>query len=73
MKYHGRGRKQHLADIGQFEIVITTYNTIAREYGIEQDRGHPSPLHGVEWYRVVLDEGNLESDRSFKTYSTNDR
>lgn len=59
-KYHGKDRKKHLSEIEHYDIVITTYNTLAREHGIKNNGGSQSPLHEVEWYRVVLDEGRLK-------------
>uniref|UniRef100_A0A093VGA7 Putative SWI/SNF-related matrix-associated actin-dependent regulator of chromatin subfamily A member 3-like 1 n=1 Tax=Talaromyces marneffei PM1 TaxID=1077442 RepID=A0A093VGA7_TALMA len=58
-KYHGKDRKKHLSEIEHYDIVITTYNTLAREHGIKNNGGSQSPLHEVEWYRVVLDEAHM--------------
>lgn len=58
-KYHGKDRKKHLSDLEHCDIVITTYNTLAREHGIKNNGGSQSPLHDIEWYRVVLDEGKF--------------
>lgn len=57
MVYHGRKRKSLLPDIDHYEIVITTYNTIAREHDNKLLGKGESPLHEFLWYRVVLDEG----------------
>lgn len=59
-KYHGKDRKKHLNDIEHCDMVITTYNTLAREHGIKNNGGSQSPLHDIEWYRVVLDEGKIK-------------
>ena len=53
-KYHGPGRKIPLPRLLQFDVVITTYATVAAEFC----RGQ-SILDRVEWYRLVLDEGNV--------------
>jgi SNF2 family DNA or RNA helicase len=44
-------------------MVITTYNTLAREHGMKINSGSQSPLHDIEWYRVVLDEGNSKDKK----------
>lgn len=49
-----------MSDIEHCDIVITTYNTLAREHGIKNNGGTQSPLHEIEWYRVVLDEGKFK-------------
>lgn len=57
MVYHGRKRKNLLADIDDYDIVITTYNTLAKEHDNKLLGKGQSPLHNFLWYRVVLDEG----------------
>jgi SWI/SNF-related matrix-associated actin-dependent regulator of chromatin subfamily A3 len=52
IKYHGQGREAHIPMIGDADIVVTVYNTLAVEFGKKS-----SPLHEIAWYRVVLDEG----------------
>lgn len=59
MIYHGRTRKSLLADIDHYDIVITTYNTLAKEHDDKLLGKGKSPLHDFIWYRVVLDEGKL--------------
>ncbi|KAL4899990.1 hypothetical protein BDW74DRAFT_162480 [Aspergillus multicolor] len=57
--YHGRSRKEALEHIDQFEIVITTYNTLAKEHDSKLLGRGKSPLHEFIWYRVVLDEAHM--------------
>lgn len=59
MIYHGQMRKNLLADIDNYDIVITTYNTLAREHDDKLLGKGKSPLHDFIWCRVVLDEGKL--------------
>ncbi|KAI0592763.1 SNF2 family N-terminal domain-containing protein [Biscogniauxia sp. FL1348] len=55
IKYHGSGRPKDLDTIQDSDIVVTTYNTLTREFQIKSE---PSSLHQIGWYRVVLDEAH---------------
>ncbi|KAF7136712.1 hypothetical protein CNMCM5793_006030 [Aspergillus hiratsukae] len=57
MIYHGMSRKDSIKDIECYDIVITTYNTLAKEHDAKLLARGKSPLHDFAWYRVVLDEG----------------
>lgn len=57
MRYHGRSRKDLISNIDRYDIVITTYNTLAKEHDAKILGKGQSPLHDFAWYRVVLDEG----------------
>ncbi|KAL4885939.1 SNF2 family N-terminal domain-containing protein [Aspergillus karnatakaensis] len=59
MLYHGRSRKAAIQEIEQYDIVITTYNTLAKEHVPKLFGRGKSPLHEFEWYRVVLDEAHM--------------
>ncbi len=63
--YHGSGKKPMDAeDIGAYDVVITTYATLASEY---LPRGMKTPpaipraqgLFSMNWRRVILDEGHI--------------
>lgn len=56
MKFHGVERRSLAAEIETADIVLTTYNTLTRDF---HTKGAPSILHRLEWYRVVLDEGPI--------------
>ncbi|KAE8382709.1 P-loop containing nucleoside triphosphate hydrolase protein [Aspergillus bertholletiae] len=56
MRYHGRSRKELISNIGGYDIVITTYNTLAKEHDAKILGKGQSPLHDFAWYRIVLDE-----------------
>jgi SWI/SNF-related matrix-associated actin-dependent regulator of chromatin subfamily A3 len=53
MKYHGQKRKTLASMIEEADIVLTTYHTLVADFGEKS-----SPLHEVNFFRVVLDEGN---------------
>jgi len=50
--HHGAGKALTGAELESHDIVITTYGTLAAEYG------DLSPLSRAKWLRVVLDEGH---------------
>uniref|UniRef100_A0A663MAZ9 Helicase like transcription factor n=1 Tax=Athene cunicularia TaxID=194338 RepID=A0A663MAZ9_ATHCN len=52
--YYGSDRSKDPSVLSEQDIVLTTYNILATDYGI---RGG-SPLHKVKWLRIVLDEGH---------------
>jgi len=55
VKYHGQRRRTLASAIEEADIVITTYHTLVADFKEIGDKS--SPLHEVEWFRVVLDEG----------------
>ncbi|XP_010295115.1 PREDICTED: helicase-like transcription factor, partial [Phaethon lepturus] len=52
--YYGSDRSKDPSFLSEQDIVLTTYNILATDYGIRGD----SPLHKVKWLRIVLDEGH---------------
>ena len=58
-KHHGPKRANDVAAMLAHDIVVTTYDVVAREWqGL--DNG-PKPLYSVNWHRIILDEGNSGS------------
>ncbi|NXE26562.1 HLTF factor, partial [Ardeotis kori] len=53
--YYGSDRSKDPSILSVQDIVLTTYNILAADYGIRGD----SPLHKVKWLRIVLDEGHI--------------
>ncbi|NXS61083.1 HLTF factor, partial [Brachypteracias leptosomus] len=52
--YYGSDRSKDPSILAEQDIVLTTYNILATDYGV----GGDSPLHKVKWLRIVLDEGH---------------
>jgi SNF2 family DNA or RNA helicase len=55
--FHGKKRKTE--DLGQYDIVITTFQTVSATWrGIEPyQSGSDSSIFSLLWFRVILDEG----------------
>jgi hypothetical protein len=72
--YHGQGRIKDARRLAtEFDLIVTTYATLSSDCGNKNARGGKapavpgkkdafntknSPLHGVEWHRLVLDESH---------------
>jgi SWI/SNF-related matrix-associated actin-dependent regulator of chromatin subfamily A3 len=53
VKYHGQSRQHLVSRVYDVDIVLTTYHTLAADSGPNN-----KALSEIEWYRVVLDEGD---------------
>ncbi|XP_037551513.1 helicase-like transcription factor [Nematolebias whitei] len=51
--YYGSERNRSKKFLSSQDVVITTYNILSADFG------NKSPLHGIKWLRVVLDEGHI--------------
>ncbi|CAK6979998.1 helicase-like transcription factor [Scomber scombrus] len=51
--YYGSERNRSKKFLSSQDVVITTYNVLSADFG------NKSPLHGISWLRVVLDEGHV--------------
>jgi len=61
--HHGSGKALTGADLAGQDIVITTYGTLAAEWGA----GDLRPLSRAKWLRVVLDEGHNIKNHNTKS------
>ncbi|KAK7904076.1 hypothetical protein WMY93_016683 [Mugilogobius chulae] len=51
--YYGSERNRSQKFLSSQDVVITTYNVLSTDFG------NKSPLHKINWLRVVLDEGHF--------------
>ena len=58
--YHGSQRKFDLSAIADYNVLLTTYETIvADKKRICQSLTPQSSLFDITWHRIILDEGEL--------------
>lgn len=53
--YYGAERNRSVSLLSSQDVVLTTYNVLSSDFGNKAS----SPLHKVNWLRVVLDEGHV--------------
>jgi SNF2 family DNA or RNA helicase len=64
--YHGSERSRDPAYLSTFDVVLTTYATLAAEFSMKSNEPN-GPLMNVDWYRLVLDEAHTIKDRTTRT------
>ncbi|XXG99171.1 hypothetical protein Hte_005506 [Hypoxylon texense] len=63
--YHGSNRIKDPRRLAEFDIVLTTYGSVASEVAARnKGRAGPYPLEEVGWFRVVLDEAHMIREQS---------
>jgi SNF2 family DNA or RNA helicase len=56
--YHGPNRTSNAFELSKYDVVVTTYGTVASEFSGRSSKGTVSPLRQLKWFRVVLDEAH---------------
>lgn len=63
--YHGAGRIKDVEKLAEFDIVITTYGSVASEFTHRsKNKDGTYPLEEINWFRVVLDEAHMIREQS---------
>ncbi|TAQ90241.1 hypothetical protein B7494_g1406 [Chlorociboria aeruginascens] len=63
--YHGSGRIKDAERLAKFDLVITTYGSVASEFNKRGKKKEGQyPLEEINWFRVVLDEAHMIREQS---------
>ena len=63
--YHGSGRIKDIHKLAQYDLVITTYGSVASEFNNRsRQKNGVYPLEEMNWFRVVLDEAHMIREQS---------
>ncbi|KAH7018696.1 SNF2 family N-terminal domain-containing protein [Macrophomina phaseolina] len=66
--HHGPSRTKRGEELKKYDIVITTYQSLASEHAASSDgpEGPKIGCYGVHWYRIMLDEAHSIKNRNAK-------
>ena len=66
--YHGQSRRKLRSSLASFDIVFTTYETLKADIldSSKSTSTASDTLEGIQWGRIVLDEGNANSKKYWK-------
>ncbi|TVY42913.1 putative SWI/SNF-related matrix-associated actin-dependent regulator of chromatin subfamily A member 3-like [Lachnellula occidentalis] len=63
--YHGSNRIKDVNKLAEFDLVITTYGSVASELGHRgKQKAGVYPLEEMNWFRIVLDEAHMIREQS---------
>ncbi|TFK88380.1 hypothetical protein K466DRAFT_520961 [Polyporus arcularius HHB13444] len=73
--WHGSSRESNVKELKKYDVVLTSYSVLEscfrKEHSGFKRKGHivkeKSPLHAIEWNRVILDEAHNIKERSTNT------
>ncbi|KAG1670539.1 hypothetical protein FOA52_015404 [Chlamydomonas sp. UWO 241] len=59
LQYHGSNRPKDVKKVAVgYDLVVTTYQTLARDFSTDDKSEVFKPLGAVHWHRIVFDEGH---------------
>ncbi|KAK4778068.1 hypothetical protein SAY87_018255 [Trapa incisa] len=53
--YYGTERTRSVQELSKYDIVLTTYSTLASEQASQDE----TPVRSTEWWRIILDEAHM--------------
>ena len=63
--YHGTNRVKDIKKLAEYDLVITTYGSVASEFSYRSRKKDGTyPLEEINWFRVVLDEAHMIREQS---------
>lgn len=63
--YHGSGRIKDIKKLAEYDLVITTYGSVASEFNYRSKKKQGTyPLEEINWFRIVLDEAHMIREQS---------
>lgn len=58
--YYGKDRIIDPQTLSNYDIVFTSFQTVTQEWKAAQNTSYSSPLHLINWFRLILDEGMIK-------------
>jgi SNF2 family DNA or RNA helicase len=63
--YHGASRIKDVQKLAEYDLVITTYGSVASEFNHRSKKKQGAyPLEEINWFRIVLDEAHMIREQS---------
>jgi len=63
--YHGANRIKDIKKLAEYDLIITTYGSVASEFNYRSKKKHGTyPLEEINWFRIVLDEAHMIREQS---------
>ena len=67
--YHGSNRIKDHKKLADYDLVITTYGSVASELGLRSKKKPGAyPLEEVDWFRIILDEAHMIREQSTQQF-----